>query len=67
VRVRKEDLESYIEPTTPSANLVAGRRKGRPLSHDDSIFQLIGIVNDPGSAWVSGDKYRALSEMHESK
>lgn len=67
VRVRKEDLESYIEPTTPSAKLVAGRRKGRPLSQDDSIFQLIGIVNDPESAWVSGDKYRALSEMHETK
>jgi excisionase family DNA binding protein len=66
VRVRQEDFESYIEPTTPAARVVAGRQKGHPLSEDDSIFQLFGLVNDAGSIWVSGDKYRALREMHET-
>jgi hypothetical protein len=54
--------ESHAERTTPSAKLAAGRRKCRPLSQDDSIFQLIGMLNDPGSAGVSSDKYAALGE-----
>jgi hypothetical protein len=59
--------KSHVEPTDPSAKLATGRRRGRPLSQDDSIFELIGMVNDPASAGVSSDKYRALGEMRSTK
>jgi excisionase family DNA binding protein len=65
VRVRRDDLNAYIEsPRAPVRRASRSRLKGRPMTPDDPLFGLIGIVNDPGSAWVSEDKHRALAEAY---
>lgn len=58
IRVRPEDLTSY-EEAQPRA-----QRGWRPITASDTLLKLIGIVSDPRSAWVSGDKYAALAEAY---
>lgn len=54
VRVRPEDLESYLQQ--PAA---LGAERGLPAK-DDPLFDIIGMISD--EPWVSSDKYRALFE-----
>ena len=61
VRVRKEDLDAYIEPQDHSQAHHAGRQ-GRPFTKDDAFWKIVGAFDDPGGAWVSGDIHRAVAE-----
>ena len=69
VRVRKEDLEAYLEPKEREP-IAAGRsnvRRGRPFTMDDPLWSIVGMIDDPDVAWVSGDKHRALAEAYTPK
>ncbi len=66
VRVRKEDLDAYIEPQEPSQPQRAGRR-GRPFTQDDPFWKIVGAFDDADGAWVSGDIHRAVAEAIDHK
>lgn len=63
VRVRKEDLESYLEqPQASAAKATLSRRKGQVLRRDDPIFGIVGMFCD--EPWVSAEKDRVLAEAY---
>lgn len=61
VRVRPEDLDSYLDPGT-IRDSVPGEEEHRPFSLDDPFWEIVGSLNNPDDWWVSGDKRRALAE-----
>ena len=59
VRVRYDDLQAYLATDKPAA--VAVRRvRVKPLTKDDSLFRLIGIVRSAEPSTLSEDKYAAF-------
>jgi excisionase family DNA binding protein len=73
VRVRKEDLDAYIEPAEASTELAKpsrksrSRRLGRPFTKDDPLWSIVGMIDEPGTTWISSDKHRALADAYEPK
>lgn len=69
VRVRKEDLEAYLQPEQPQP---AGTKRGpglrpKPITRDDPIFRLVGIVRSREAADLSEDKYAAFADAYTPK
>lgn len=56
LRVRELELQSYMA--------AAETQPGKPLDENDPIFSLAGAFRMSEPADVSGDKYRALAEIH---
>ncbi len=69
VRVRQEDFEAYITPATISSKPGGRGRRAtdKPLTKKDAIFGLVGIVNVPLAADLSGNKYAAFDEAFSAK
>ncbi|MEX0781020.1 MAG: helix-turn-helix domain-containing protein [Dehalococcoidia bacterium] len=78
VRVRKDDLEAYVDPAVAERR----RRSGidfsklppleltgelKPFTLDDPFWEFVGKFDAPGSEWVSGDKHRALADAYTPK
>ncbi|MFN0145021.1 MAG: excisionase family DNA-binding protein [Dehalococcoidia bacterium] len=62
IRVREADIQaSFAGDVAPTGHPRPRRFTGR-LRVDDAILELIGLVDDPASSWVSDDKHRAVAE-----
>ncbi len=67
VRVRREDLERYIEPLgAPPQRGTRQSRPGRPLTPEDPFWKLAGMIDDPSGDWVSSDVHRAVADAYDS-
>lgn len=63
VRVRREDLESYLEQSQGrDFTGRQGQRKAGVLGRDDPIFGLVGTFRD--EPWVSAEKDRVLADAY---
>ena len=73
VRVRSEDLESYLKPEAQTASEATddddrSEPEWKPFTKDDSLWNIVGMIDNPdGDTWVSGDKHRALAEAYMPK
>lgn len=69
VRVRKEDFEGYLKPqnVTTSKQKTERAMPRKPLTKDDSIFHLVGIVDSSDAAKLSENKYKAFPQSFSPK
>ncbi len=67
VRVRREDLEAYLQPRDRRVAPGATRRRSRSLTTADPIWDIVGMFDSADASWVSGDKRRALAEAYAAK
>ena len=62
VRVRKESVEEFIRPVEPKDQKAeTGLPKGRPLTFEDPLWELVGSANDAEPTDAS-KKYEYLAE-----
>ncbi len=66
-RLRAERVGRTILVRREDANASPAEKEHPGFSEDDPLWDMVGMVNDPGSAWVSSDKHRALSEAYLPK
>src|SRR5687768_6940369 len=70
VRVRKESVEQFVQPIEPKAEVqveskvqepLGGNLKGRPLTFDDPLWELVGSATEAEPTDAS-KKYEYLAE-----
>jgi excisionase family DNA binding protein len=68
VRVRKEDFDHYLQPLeVPPPGKKPSRPRLRPLTKDDPIFRLQGIVSVKEASDLSENKYSAFGDAYAPK
>jgi excisionase family DNA binding protein len=67
VRVRKEDLEAYLQLEEPKPKAARKESRPRPITRDDPIFRLQGIVSVKEASDLSENKYSAFGDAYAPK
>jgi hypothetical protein len=66
--VRREDLDRFVgRPEDERDPDMLALANAKPFSKDDALWKLVGLFDDPDSAWVSSDKKRALADAYMPK
>jgi excisionase family DNA binding protein len=65
VRIRRDDLEAYLEQATAAHS--AHEATTDRFTKEDPLWNIVGMIDEPGEVWVSGDKRRALAEAYTSR
>jgi excisionase family DNA binding protein len=78
VRVRREDVEEYIDPGAAERRRRSGidfsklpplvfNKEPQPFTLDDPLWDIVGMSDDPENWWVSSDKKCALADAYMPK
>lgn len=67
VRIRKEVVEQFVTAVEPKQpRRAASRPRGKPLTMDDPLWQVVGIGHS-GQGDVSSNKHKYLADAYAPK
>ena len=67
IRIRREEVERFLEPINRGFDLYNSPLKGQPITEDDPLWSIIGIIKDgPSDLSENHDHYfaEAYADLH---